>query len=118
MLLIYLNLKFYLLIYLSFLDKNKVLLSNAAIIVTNDQLIVCCNVALSMYSNKFQGGPYVDIFVASGKDPLMKSKPVNVQREYDKDVKGYVYYAEGSTTTAKIHFPVGNGRQTLGLIQR
>ena len=71
-----------------------------------------------MFSNNFQGGPLVDIFVASGKDSLMKNKPCNVQREYDKDVKGYVYCAEGSTVATKIRFPIGSSRQSLGLIQR
>ncbi|XP_062593708.1 protein CFAP20DC-like [Saccostrea cucullata] len=66
-----------------------------------------------MYKTDYQGGPFVEIFSAQGKDPLHGWKHSGgIRREYEKDVKGYLYCLEGSTTTTKIQLPKAN------LIQR
>ncbi len=70
-----------------------------------------------MFKNQFQGGSHLDVFVASGKDP--KLKVANVEREFNRDVKGYVYTVSGSTTSAKFQFPLKDAKQsTLSLNQR
>ncbi|XP_009861820.3 protein CFAP20DC [Ciona intestinalis] len=72
-----------------------------------------------MFKNEFQGGPTVDVFCASGKDPLNKYKNPAVKRDYVKEVKGFVYVVEGTTTTARLKFPLAGQKQTsLGLTQR
>lgn len=55
----------------------------------------------------FQGGPFVEIFTAQGKDPThgWKVGPSGIKREYEKDVKGFLYCLEGSTTTTKMQLP-------------
>ena len=50
------------------------------------------------------------MFSAQGRDPLSKKCKVtgstsSVQKQYDKDVKSYVYILEGEPTTTKIQFP-------------
>lgn len=70
-----------------------------------------------MFKNEYQGGIFVEILSPSGKDSLAKLKNFHVAREFDKDVKSFVYILEGSTTVAKIRFPLDT-KQLLGLIQR
>ncbi|EMP30091.1 Putative protein C3orf67 like protein, partial [Chelonia mydas] len=68
-----------------------------------------------------QGGPFVEIFSAQGKNPGAKWKiygsPSAIWKEFDKEVKGFVFVLEGSSQTNKIQLPKET-RQTLGLIQR
>ncbi|XP_043932290.1 protein CFAP20DC [Protopterus annectens] len=74
-----------------------------------------------MFKNEYQGGPFVEIFSAQGKDPVAKWKlcgsPSAIRKEFDKEVKGFIYILEGSSQTIKMHLPKDN-KQTLGLIQR
>uniref|UniRef100_A0A8C8SWP9 Chromosome 3 open reading frame 67 n=1 Tax=Pelusios castaneus TaxID=367368 RepID=A0A8C8SWP9_9SAUR len=74
-----------------------------------------------MFKNEYQGGPFVEIFSAQGKNPGAKWKifgsPSAIWKEYDKEVKGFVFVLEGSSQTNKIQLPKET-RQTLGLIQR
>lgn len=57
-----------------------------------------------------QGGPFVEIFSAQGKDPTHGWKVGSgIKREYEKDVKGFLYCLEGSTTTTKLQLPKGKG---------
>nr|CAB3227123.1 uncharacterized protein C3orf67 homolog [Phallusia mammillata] len=71
-----------------------------------------------MFKNEFQGGTHVDVFSANGKDPLNKWKNPALKRDFEKDVKGYIYILEGSTTTAKLQLPGKDSKQSLSLIQR
>ncbi|CAK8682363.1 unnamed protein product [Clavelina lepadiformis] len=71
-----------------------------------------------MFKNEYQGGPYVEVFSAGGKDPLANVRNVAAKRVYDKEVKGFIYYLEGSTTTSKLNFPIKDSKQSLCLIQR
>jgi len=72
-----------------------------------------------MFKNEFQGGLSVEIFSANGKDPLNKWKNPALKRDYEKEVKGFIFMLEGSTTTAKLCFPTKDAKhQSLGLIQR
>ncbi|KFR02315.1 Uncharacterized protein C3orf67, partial [Nipponia nippon] len=68
-----------------------------------------------------QGGPFVEIFSAQGKNPGAKWKifgnPSAIWKEYDKEVKGFVFVLEGSSQINKMQLPKET-RQTLGLIQR
>lgn len=55
-----------------------------------------------------QGGPYVDVFSAQGRDPAAQWKLTgSVKKEFDKLVRGYVYALEGgaSTTTTRMQLP-------------
>ncbi|XP_077678066.1 protein CFAP20DC isoform X12 [Eretmochelys imbricata] len=74
-----------------------------------------------MFRNEYQGGPFVEIFSAQGKNPGAKWKiygsPSAIWKEFDKEVKGFVFVLEGSSQTNKIQLPKET-RQTLGLIQR
>ncbi|KFP10694.1 Uncharacterized protein C3orf67, partial [Egretta garzetta] len=67
------------------------------------------------------GGPFVEIFSAQGKNPGAKWKifgnPSAIWKEYDKEVKGFVFVLEGSSQINKMQLPKET-RQTLGLIQR
>ena len=50
------------------------------------------------------------MFSAQGRDPLSKKCKLtgssgNIHKQYDKDVKSYVYVLEGEPTTTKIQFP-------------
>ena len=52
----------------------------------------------------------MDIFSAQGREPLSKKCKVtgsssNIYKQYEKDVKSYVYILEGEPTTTKIQFP-------------
>ncbi|KAM9276790.1 protein CFAP20DC [Morus bassanus] len=74
-----------------------------------------------MFKNQYQGGPFVEIFSAQGKNPGAKWKtfgnPSAIWKEYDKEVKGFVFVLEGSSQINKMQLPKET-RQTLGLIQR
>ncbi|KFQ44258.1 Uncharacterized protein C3orf67, partial [Nestor notabilis] len=67
------------------------------------------------------GGPFVEIFSAQGKNPGAKWKisgnPSAIWKEYDKEVKGFVFVLEGNSQVNKMQLPKET-RQTLGLIQR
>nr|XP_028575415.1 uncharacterized protein C3orf67 homolog isoform X7 [Podarcis muralis] len=74
-----------------------------------------------MFKNEYQGGPFVEIFSAQGKNPGMKWKvsgsPSVIGKEFDKQVKGFVFVLEGSSQTNKMQIPKET-RQALGLIQQ
>ncbi|KAM6325381.1 protein CFAP20DC isoform 2-T3 [Podargus strigoides] len=74
-----------------------------------------------MFKNQYQGGPFVEIFSAQGKNPGAKWKtlgnPSAIQKEYDKEVKGFVFVIEGSSQINKMQLPKET-RQTLGLNQQ
>nr|XP_015202576.1 PREDICTED: uncharacterized protein C3orf67 homolog isoform X3 [Lepisosteus oculatus] len=75
----------------------------------------------SMFKNEYQGGPVVDIFSAQGKDPMAKWKVFGSQaaiwKEFDKEVKSFVYVLEGSSQTNKMQMPK-DSKMALGLTQR
>ncbi|XP_026713518.1 uncharacterized protein C3orf67 homolog isoform X2 [Athene cunicularia] len=74
-----------------------------------------------MFKNQYQGGPFVEVFSAQGKNPGAKWKifgnPSAIRKEYDKEVKGFVFVLEGSSQINKMQLPKET-RQTLGLIQQ
>ncbi|XP_063458857.1 protein CFAP20DC isoform X7 [Pan paniscus] len=74
-----------------------------------------------MFKNEYQGGAFVEIFSAQGKNPGAKWKilgsPSVIWKEFDKEVKSFVFVLEGSSQTNKIQLPKEN-KQSLGLIQR
>uniref|UniRef100_UPI0037E811FC protein CFAP20DC n=1 Tax=Semicossyphus pulcher TaxID=241346 RepID=UPI0037E811FC len=74
-----------------------------------------------MFKNNYQGGGAVEIFSGQGKDPVAKWKlsggPSAIHKEYDKEVKGFVYCLGGSSQTVKMQMPE-NGKMSLGLLQR
>ncbi|XP_077632867.1 protein CFAP20DC isoform X10 [Crocuta crocuta] len=74
-----------------------------------------------MFKNEYQGGAFVEIFSAQGKNPGAKWKilgsPSVIWKEFDKEVKSFVFVLEGSSQTNKIQLPK-ESKQILGLIQR
>ncbi|XP_072797691.1 protein CFAP20DC isoform X6 [Vicugna pacos] len=74
-----------------------------------------------MFKNEYQGGAFVEVFSAQGKNPGAKWKilgsPSVIWKEFDKEVKSFVFILEGSSLTSKIQLPKEN-KQILGLIQR
>ncbi|XP_068109861.1 protein CFAP20DC isoform X2 [Hyperolius riggenbachi] len=74
-----------------------------------------------MFKNEYQGGAFVEIFSAQGKDPVAKWKlsgsPSAIWKDFDKEVKSFVFVLEGSSQTIKMQLPK-DGKQMLGLIQR
>ncbi|XP_047546622.1 protein CFAP20DC isoform X2 [Lutra lutra] len=74
-----------------------------------------------MFKNEYQGGAFVEIFSAQGKNPGAKWKilgsPSVIWKEFDREVKSFVFVLEGSSQTNKIQLPKEN-KQILGLIQR
>ncbi|MED6291392.1 Protein cfap20dc, partial [Characodon lateralis] len=74
-----------------------------------------------MFRNNYQGGAVFDLFSGQGKDPVAKWRlwggPSAIHKEYNKEVKGFVYCLEGSSHTVKMQMP-GNAKMSLGLIQR
>ncbi|XP_039239530.1 protein CFAP20DC isoform X7 [Pipra filicauda] len=74
-----------------------------------------------MFKNHYQGGRFVEIFSAQGKNPGAKWKifgnPSAIWKEYDKELKGFVFVLEGSSQVNKMQLPKET-RQTLGLIQQ
>ncbi|XP_048343274.1 protein CFAP20DC [Sphaerodactylus townsendi] len=76
---------------------------------------------LENWAKSSKGGPFVEIFSAQGKNPGAKWKifgsPSVVGKEFDKEVKGFVFVLEGSSQTNKMQLPK-EIKQTLGLIQQ
>ncbi|XP_029946913.1 protein CFAP20DC [Salarias fasciatus] len=74
-----------------------------------------------MFRNNYQGGAVVEIFSGQGKDPVAKWKlyggPSAIHKEYNKEVKGFVYCLDGSSQTVKMQMPE-NAKMSLGLLQR
>ncbi|KAM6980722.1 protein CFAP20DC [Aplochiton taeniatus] len=74
-----------------------------------------------MFKNEYQGGTVVEIFSAQGKDPVAKWKLCGAQpgikKEFDKEVRGFVYCLEGNSQTIRMQMPK-NGKTPLGLVQR
>ncbi|XP_030062306.1 protein CFAP20DC [Microcaecilia unicolor] len=74
-----------------------------------------------MFKNEYQGGPFVEVFSAQGKDPAAKWKfigsPSAIWKDFDKEVKSFVFILEGSIQTNRMQLPKEN-KQTLGLIQQ
>ncbi|KAM8756571.1 protein CFAP20DC [Acanthopagrus schlegelii] len=74
-----------------------------------------------MFRNNYQGGAVVEIFSGQGNDPVAKWKlsggPSAIHKEFNKEVKGFVYCLEGSSQTVKMQMPE-NGKIALGLLQR
>ncbi|CAB1438018.1 unnamed protein product [Pleuronectes platessa] len=74
-----------------------------------------------MFRSNYQGGAVVEVFSGQGKDPVAKWKLSGgssaVRKEYNKEVKGFVYCLEGSSQTVKMQMPE-NGKTSLGLLQR
>ncbi|XP_057560963.1 protein CFAP20DC isoform X4 [Hippopotamus amphibius kiboko] len=74
-----------------------------------------------MFKNEYQGGAFVEVFSAQGKNPGANWKilgsPSVIWKEFDKEVKSFVFVLEGSSQTNKIQLPKEN-KQILGLIQR
>lgn len=68
-----------------------------------------------------QGGSFVEVFSAQGRDPVSKWRLSGSQsafkKIFDKDVKSYVYVLEGESTTTKMSLPKDE-RQSLFLIQK
>ncbi|EOA96113.1 Uncharacterized protein C3orf67-like protein, partial [Anas platyrhynchos] len=67
------------------------------------------------------GGPFVEIFSAQGKNPGAKWKifgnPSAIWKEYDKEIKGFVFVLEGSSQINRMQLPKET-KQALGLIQQ
>ncbi|XP_077430120.1 protein CFAP20DC isoform X2 [Vanacampus margaritifer] len=74
-----------------------------------------------MFKHNYQGGAGVEVFSGQGKDPVAKWKLFGgqsaIRKEYDKEVKGFVYCLEGNSKTVKMQLPE-NGKMSLGLLQR
>ncbi|XP_062522796.1 protein CFAP20DC-like [Corticium candelabrum] len=73
-----------------------------------------------MLKSRFQGGLFVEVFSAHGRNPASEWKlsgtASSIRREYDKEVKGYVYVLEGGPTLTKMSLPKDE-KQCLGLVQ-
>ncbi|XP_077040702.1 protein CFAP20DC isoform X4 [Agelaius phoeniceus] len=74
-----------------------------------------------MFRNHYQGGRFVEIFSAQGKNPGAKWKifgnPSAISKEYDKELKGFVFVLEGNSLINKMKLPKET-KQTLGLVQQ
>ncbi|KAM9859356.1 protein CFAP20DC [Aulostomus maculatus] len=74
-----------------------------------------------MFKNNYQGGAVVEVFSAQGKDPVAKWKlcgsQANIHKDFNKEIKGFVYSLEGSSQRVKMQLPE-NGKMSLGLLQR
>ncbi|XP_041281931.1 protein CFAP20DC [Onychostruthus taczanowskii] len=74
-----------------------------------------------MFRNHYQGGRFVEIFSAQGKNPGAKWKifgnPSAISKEYDKELKGFVFVLEGNSLINKMKLP-RETKQTLGLVQQ
>ncbi|KAM4768848.1 protein CFAP20DC isoform 1-T5 [Cyanocitta cristata] len=74
-----------------------------------------------MFKNHYQGGRFVEVFSAQGKDPGAKLKifgnPSAISKEYDKELKGFVFVLEGNSLINKMKLPKET-TQTLGLMQQ
>lgn len=73
-----------------------------------------------MFKSVYQGGAHVEVFSAQGKDPVGKWKlhgKINaIKKEYDQDLRGFVYVLEGGSTVTRMQLPK-NDRQHLALLQ-
>lgn len=73
-----------------------------------------------MYASKFQtGSSGVEIFSPSGSDPLKKLKLNNekqIQRIYDRSVKGYILEMNRESSTTSVQCP-RNVKESLDIIQ-
>ena len=61
-----------------------------------------------MFKNEFQGGPFVEVFNPSSKEPLSACRvtgPHGVQKLFDRDVRGSIYQLDGTPATTKIAMP-------------
>ncbi|KAJ8369764.1 hypothetical protein SKAU_G00097920 [Synaphobranchus kaupii] len=74
-----------------------------------------------MFKNEYQGGAVVDIFSAQGNDPVANWKlyggQTAISKDFDKEVKGFVYILEGSSQKNRMQIPK-DSRMALGLSQR
>ncbi|XP_032221977.2 protein CFAP20DC isoform X1 [Nematostella vectensis] len=74
-----------------------------------------------MFKNEFQGGPFVEVFSAQGRDPVSKwrlcGNASTAKKIFDRDVKSYVFILEGESTTTKMSIPKDE-KQSLFLIQK
>ncbi|XP_023790984.1 uncharacterized protein C3orf67 homolog isoform X1 [Cyanistes caeruleus] len=74
-----------------------------------------------MFRNNYQGGPFVEILSAQGKNPGTKWKifgnPSAISKEYDRELKGFVFVLEGNSLINKMKLP-RETKQTLGLVQQ
>ncbi|XP_062324654.1 uncharacterized protein C3orf67 homolog isoform X1 [Osmerus eperlanus] len=74
-----------------------------------------------MFKNDYQGGAVVEIFSAHGKDPVAKWKLCGgqsaIRKDFDKEVKGFVYILDGSSQTIKMQMPK-DSKMSLCLVQR
>ncbi|CAN8186318.1 unnamed protein product [Coccothraustes coccothraustes] len=74
-----------------------------------------------MFRNHYQGGRFVEVFSAQGKNPGAKWKifgdPSAISKEYDKELKGFVFVLEGNSLINKMKLP-RETKQTLGLVQQ
>ncbi|XP_077387162.1 protein CFAP20DC isoform X2 [Festucalex cinctus] len=74
-----------------------------------------------MFKHNYQGGAGVEVFSGQGKDPVEKWRLFGgqsaIRKEYDKEVKGFIYCLEGNSKTVKMQLPK-NGKMSLGLLQR
>ncbi|XP_064579927.1 protein CFAP20DC isoform X7 [Zonotrichia leucophrys gambelii] len=74
-----------------------------------------------MFRNHYQGGRFVEIFSAQGNNPGAKWKifgnPSAISKEYDKELKGFVFVLEGNSLINKMKLP-RETKQTLGLVQQ
>ncbi|XP_068567805.1 protein CFAP20DC [Cebidichthys violaceus] len=74
-----------------------------------------------MFSKNYQGGAVVEVFSGQGKDPVAEWKlcggPSAIHKEYNKEVRGFVYCLEVGSRTVKMQIPK-NEKMSLGLLQR
>ena len=70
-----------------------------------------------MFKHAYHGGPAVEVFTTSGKDPLAYFKIdggiKNVKKIFDKPMKGSIYTIDGAQT--KIQIP-STEKEGLGLL--
>ena len=70
---------------------------------TSSALVIvhtCTCMVHSLCFCESQGGSHVEVFTAQGRDPLSRWKLTgSVNREYHKDVRGYVVTMEGGSST-------------------
>lgn len=67
-----------------------------------------------MFKHAFHGGPAVEIFTITGKNPLEKWKTTgSITKSFDNTMKGFIYTLDN---TAKMQLPKDE-KEFLGLIQ-
>jgi hypothetical protein len=76
------------------------------------------NTTSSVFANEFQGGQYVEVLGTQGTNPLVHWRVTgpqkNLQKSYDKAVKGSVYASTGGGL--KLQAPKDE-KASLGLLQ-